>query len=238
MQQALSRTSYLMQDAEHILHEVLQQDLSACGNDIELDLKVFNQLNAPRQRQLLSSWMKGEGQYRPSFDMVERIQNEVIHSKKDAQASLHWNGFYYVRYQEKLYRIAKEDYLAKKTVSGDLENIQFQLNDKIPLLSGVYKIQSENIGLSSALLNEKLIIEQRKGGEKIHLYGRIGSWPLKKAIQEAHIFPWQRHTIQILSIDNVMLGVFTPKGFWLAQSVYCEAGGWQPKLMNKDQTHR
>ncbi len=238
MQQALSRTSYLMQDAEDILHEVLQQDLSACGNDIELDLKIFDQLNAPRQRQLLSSWMKGEGQYRPSFDMVERIQNEVIHSKKDAQASLHWNGFYYVRYQEKLYRIAKEDYLAEKTVSGDLENIQFQLNREIPLLSGVYKIQSENIGLSSALLNEKLIIEQRKGSEKIHLYGRIGSWPLKKAIQEAHIFPWQRHTIQILSIDNVMLGVFTPKGFWLAQSVYCEVGGWQPKLMNKDQTHR
>ena len=71
----------------------------------------------------------------------------------------------------------------------------------------------------------------RQGGEKIHLYGRIGAWPLKKAIQEAQIFPWQRHRIQILSIDNVMLGVFTPKGFWLVESAYCEVGGWQPNLI-------
>lgn len=44
--------------------------------------------------------------------------------------------------------------------------------------------------------------------------------------------PWLRHTIQILALDNVMLGVFTPKGFWLAQSSYCEAGGWQPNLIS------
>lgn len=71
-----------------------------------------------------------------------------------------------------------------------------------------------------------------KAEKKIHLYGRVGHWPLKKAIQEAQILPWLRHTIQILALDNVMLGVFTPKGFWLAQSSYCEAGGWQPNLIS------
>ena len=238
MQQALSRTSYLMQDAEDILLDVLHQDLTTCGNDVELNLQFFNELSSARQRQLLSFWMKGDDQYRPSFDMVERIQNEVIHSKKDSQAALHWNGYYYIRYQEKLYRIKKEEYLSEKLEQRGIQYIQFELNEYILLASGTFKIQTEDIGLSFELLNKKLTIEQRKGGEKIHLYGRIGSWPLKKAIQDAHIFPWQRHTIQILSIDNVMLGAFTPKGFWLAQSVYCETGGWRPKLMNKDQTHR
>ena len=38
----------------------------------------------------------------------------------------------------------------------------------------------------------------RIGGEKIHLYGRVGAWPLKKAIQEAQIFPWMRHTQYLL----------------------------------------
>jgi len=28
-----------------------------------------------------------------------------------------------------------------------------------------------------------------------------------------------------------MLGVFTPKGFWLAQSQYCVVNGWQPNLI-------
>ncbi len=56
---------------------------------------------------------------------------------------------------------------------------------------------------------------------------------IKKAIQEAQILPWLRHTIQILAIDNVMLGVFTPKGFWLAQSKYCENDGWLPHLSSE-----
>jgi len=81
-------------------------------------------------------------------------------------------------------------------------------------------------------LKQNLVLTSRQGGERIHLYGRVGAWPLKKAIQEAQIFPWQRHQIQILSRDNVMLGVFSPKGFWLAQSEYVEQGGWQPSLIS------
>ena len=238
MQKALSRTSYLMQDAEEILHEVLLQDLAHCGDETKLNLKQFNELPQARKRQLLSYWMKGQDQYRPSFDMVERIQSEVIDSKSDAQAAVHWSGFYYVRYQQVLYRIAKELFLAEKSNDVAPKIQQFKLNEYIDLPSGQFQISTQDIGLSFELLEKPLCLTIRQGGEKIHLYGRIGSWPLKKAIQEAQIFPWQRHTIQILSIDNVMLGAFTPKGFWLAQSVYCETGGWQPKLMNKDQTHR
>jgi tRNA(Ile)-lysidine synthase len=33
-------------------------------------------------------------------------------------------------------------------------------------------------------------------------------------------------------VENVMLGVFSPKGFWLAQSDYIEQGGWQPSLVS------
>src|SRR5690606_30900249 len=106
MQSALVRTSELMQDAQQILQEVLQQDLQGCGTDTQLDLSKFLQLSNARQRQLLSAWMKGTGQYRPSLDMVERLQREVIHAKQDAQAALHWQDFYYVRYQRHLYRLS------------------------------------------------------------------------------------------------------------------------------------
>ena len=232
MQQALSRTSLLMQDAEEILKQVVEDDLKICGDSQVLNIDILTKLSAARQRQLLSMWMKGRDQYRPSFDMVERLQSEVILSKSDSQAQLHWNQYYYVRYQNKLYRINKTEFLVDQSTVLSPLNIQFQLNDDFQLLSGNYKIQTENIGLSFELLEKKLDVTIRLGGEKIHLYGRVGAWPLKKAIQEAQIFPWQRHTIQILSIDNVILGVFTPKGFWLAQSPYCETGGWQPNLLS------
>ena len=233
MQQALSRTSYLMQDADEILQEVLQQDLALCGSVTELDIKKLSQLSTARQRQLLSAWMKGQDTYRPSFEMVERLLHEVIESKSDAQAALHWNQFYYVRYQQKLFRLSAAEYLAEKNESHiSKQAIQLELGQKINLLSGQYLPETVEIGLSASLLGKELNLIVRQGGEKIHLYGRVGAWPLKKAIQEAQIFPWQRYRIQILSIDNVMLGVFTPKGFWLAQSEYCEIGGWQPKLIS------
>ncbi|CAB1209670.1 tRNA(Ile)-lysidine synthase [Acinetobacter bouvetii] len=233
MQQAINRTTYLMQDAEEILHEVLQQDLRACGSVTQLDLSKLSQLSNARQRQLLSAWMKGQDTYRPGFDMVERLLHEVIASKFDAQAALHWNQFYYVRYQQTLFRLSAAEYLPDPEQTDQLSSsIQLELNQTADLLSGQYVTETAEMGLSAALLAKELQLQQRQGGEKIHLYGRVGTWPLKKAIQEAQIFPWQRHRIQILSIDNVMLGVFTPKGFWLAQSEYCEVGGWQPKLIS------
>ncbi|MND37965.1 tRNA(Ile)-lysidine synthase [compost metagenome] len=233
MQQALSRTSYLMQDADEILHDVLQQDWAFCGTAVELDLKKLSGLSTARQRQLLSAWMKGQDSYRPSFEMVQRLLYEVIESKSDAQAALHWNQYYYVRYQQKLFRLSLDEYLADKNQLDTLiTTIQVQFKQSINVLSGQYRAEPAQIGLSASLLGKALNLVLRQGGEKIHLHGRVGSWPLKKAIQEAQIFPWQRHTIQILSIDNVMLGVFTPKGFWLAQSEYCEVGGWQPNLIS------
>ena len=231
MQQALARTSYLMQDAETILADVLTQDWASCGNAAVLNLTPFRQLSAPRQRQLLSAWMKGEDLYRPAFDMVQRLFDEVIESKVDAQAALHWNQYYYVRYQQQLFRVSKAEYLAEECQTIESIEQRFSLDQAYGFASGQYRIETQKYGLSSALLEQPLQIKPRLGGEKLHLYGRVGAWPLKKAIQSAQIFPWQRHTIQILSIDNVMLGVFTPKGFWLVESAYCEAGGWQPNLI-------
>ena len=231
MQQALARTSYLMQDAETILADVLTQDWASCGNASVLNLTSFRQLSAPRQRQLLSAWMKGEDLYRPAFDMVQRLFDEVIESKVDAQAALHWNQYYYVRYQQQLFRVSKAEYLAEECQTIESIEQRFSLDQAYGFASGQYRIETQKYGLSSALLEQPLQIKPRLGGEKLHLYGRVGAWPLKKAIQSAQIFPWQRHTIQILSIDNVMLGVFTPKGFWLVESAYCEAGGWQPNLI-------
>ena len=126
----------------------------------------------------------------------------------------------------------KAEYLAAEQFEAEEQALCLQADQTFQVWSGCYQLQQAKVGLSATLLNRPLTLRPRLGGEKIHLYGRVGTWPLKKAIQEAQIFPWTRHTIQILSLDNVMLGVFSPKGFWLAQSDYCVADGWQPNLVS------
>ncbi|WP_407643281.1 tRNA lysidine(34) synthetase TilS [Acinetobacter suaedae] len=233
MQSAVARTSYLMQDAAEILGDVLKADYQQCVIDNQLDLIKLDQLSAARQRQLLSAWIKGKDQYRPSYEMVKRLRDEVIFAKPDAQATLHINAYYYVRYQKKLYRLTYDQLYAEKVLK--LPNITshcFFWGKSIQVAAGKFEIISQTVGLASELLGRELKLIKRQGGEKIHLYGRVGHWPLKKAIQEAQILPWLRHTIQILIVDNVMLGVFSPKGFWLAQSEYVVQGGWQPSLIS------
>ncbi len=230
MQQAISRSSVLMQDAAEILAEVAKQDLEFCGDAHQLDLNLLQQLSMPRQRQLLSNWIKGQAAYRPSLATVERIQSEVIAAKSDARSALHHAGFYYLRYQNVLYKLSKAEYLAQQQ-SPVPQELSVSLDQKIKLAAGEFCIEQQAWGLSWDLLEQPLSVMPRIGGEKIHLHGRVGHWPLKKAIQAAQIFPWQRHQIQILSKDNVMLGVFTPKGFWLAESQYNQQHGWQPQLL-------
>ncbi|GAA5632578.1 tRNA(Ile)-lysidine synthase [Acinetobacter calcoaceticus] len=233
MQSAVARSSYLMQDAAEILNDVLKQDWQHCATDRELDLTKLAGLSTARQRQLLSAWIKGKDQYRPSYDMVQRLQNEVIWSKPDAQASLHIYQYYYARYQKKIYRLSHDElYAEQQTSFPNIISQQYEMGQVIQVAAGQFKIESQAMGLSAQLLGRELKLLKRQGGEKIHLYGRVGHWPLKKAIQEAQILPWLRHTIQILVVDNVMLGVFSPKGFWLAQSEYLEQGGWQPSLIS------
>ncbi|MCH7337507.1 tRNA lysidine(34) synthetase TilS [Acinetobacter sp. NIPH 2699] len=233
MQSAVARSCYLMQDAAEILDDVLQNDWQQCATDDELNLIELDKLSLARQRQLLSAWMKGNAQYRPSYDMVQRLQQEVIAAKPDAQAILHVHPYYYARYQKKLYRLTQEVLYAEK-VSPIPDKISqvYLMGQSIQVAAGQFKIESQHLGLSPNLLGQNLQLIKRQGGEKIHLYGRVGHWPLKKAIQDAQILPWFRHTIQILVVDNVMLGVFSPKGFWLAQSEYLVQGGWQPSLIS------
>ena len=232
MQQAIARTSLLMQDASDMLQEIYQQDLAQCGNADALDLDQYAQLSEARKRQLLSNWMKGDAAYRPSLDMVQRLQREVIAAKQDAQALLQVADYYYLRYQRQLVRLSSEVYAAAQQISPTTQH-NFQLHEIVNLPSGKFHIQEHaDIGLSFTLLGKAMCLDARQGGEKIHLYGRVGHWPLKKALQERKIAPWQRQTIQILRIENVMLGVFTPQGFWLAQSPYCVEGGWLPKWVS------
>ncbi len=233
MQSAVARTSYLMQDAAEILDDVLKVDYQQCVVDHQLDLIQLAQLSAARQRQLLSVWIKGNEQYRPSYDMVQRLQQEVIFSKPDAQASLHIHQHYYVRYQSKLYRLTHDELYAEKVSPLPKVSSQYFFSGQVlQAAAGKFEIISQTVGLAPELLGRELKLIKREGGEKIHLYGRVGHWPLKKAIQEAQILPWLRHTIQILVVDNVMLGVFSPKGFWLAQSEYVVQGGWRPSLIS------
>ena len=244
MQSGIIRSSSLLQDAACILAEVCASDLTHCLDahpENGLDLTRLVQLSEPRQRQLLSTWMQGDATYRPALHIVEALQHSVIHAKADAQALLHWNGIQFRRFQHRIFRLdaaAQAHY--SKTIA--VEQLFVMQKDALFQVASTpdhfwqWQQHATQVGLSEALFGKELLLKQRVGGEMVHLQGRVGRWPLKKAIQAAQILPWIRHTIQILYADNVILGIFTPTGFWLAQSDYCQTAGWLPVLQHHPNT--
>lgn len=233
MQNNITRCAILMQDAEAILADVLQQDMARCiDQQQKISLVNLAQLSLPRQRQLLSTWMQGEQIYRPPLAMVERLQSEVIAAREDAQSVLHCGDYYFVRFDGYLYRYRSQVWLALQVTPAPYE-LCLCLGQSYRIALGQLSIQrTVALGLDMTLLGQAFSLIPRKGGEKITFYGRKGRRVLKKELQAAKIAPWKRHQIQILMYHNVVLGVCTPQGFWLAESPYLQVGGWLPYMQD------
>lgn len=230
MQHAIARTSQIMHDADEILHEVAMQDWASCGDKNHLNIQQLQQFRLARQRQILSLWMKGDDDYRPSFDKVQRLFDEVIHAKIDAQSCLYFNQFYYVRYADTLYRYHQQQWQQFQQ-SPSAFTFCPALGISLHLTTGVFTLQSgQKIGLSSQLIGQQLSIKNRQDGLKLRLYQRQGAKSLKKFLQEQNIEPWRRLGVQFLYVQEQLLGVFTPKQFYIVASDWLEQDGWLPVL--------
>lgn len=232
MESAICRTATLMQDAQAILQDVLDQDVAFClSKPYCLNLSRLQSLSAPRQRQLLSHFLMGEQAQRPPFSMVQQLQSEVINARADAQARLLWQGWYIVRFGDHLHRIKREVWdrchVLPESSSWVANGVGTGLRH--PLASGHYTIERVAYGLHDCLLGQPLQLLPRQGGEQIRRLGRPRQ-SLKKALHAATIPPWLRHQVQLLCYHDHVLGVLSPAGFWLTESPYLQPNGWLPHL--------
>ncbi len=212
LDQTFNRSALLMQDSHEILQEVLAQDWLHCGDQNTLDINALELLGQPRQRLLLSSWMQVNEQYAPAFHLVEQVRQTILDARQDANPKIVWQNWQFRRYQNKLYRLPKN-----LVVATDLQ-LDWPLQTTIELPSGTWQWQQQEFGLSPELMQHTWQLKARRGGEVLHLQGRIGQWPLKKTLQDANLPPWQREQIHILNIQDQLVGVFTAQGFWLNQN--------------------
>ena len=220
MDNSIGRTATLMQDCADILNDVLHLDWQRCveqsdahtTNSSVIHLAELTKLSMARQRLLLSRWMQGKEQYAPAFHLVAQLRDQLIAARQDANPKIVWQHWQFRRYQEQLFRLPK--HLA---VATDLE-LSWHLGDMIDLPSGQWQWQQHEFGFSPELMQHTWQLKARRGGEVLHLQGRIGQWPLKKTLQDANLPPWQREQIHILNTQDQLVGVFTAQGFWLNQN--------------------
>lgn len=103
----LSRNAELQQDAATLQHELAQLDYQALVQaDGGVCLVALQQLSPARQRNLLYRWVLARGWQPPSKNVLERVWQELIPARADAQPQVVWSAGSWRRFQQRLYLLS------------------------------------------------------------------------------------------------------------------------------------
>ena len=215
--QRLQRSAAHAGEAAELLGDLASIDLETLGNRAErLPIGPLLALSPARQRNVLRHALQLLGLATPTRAQLQRILEEVIPAREDAQPLVTWPGAAVRRYRDHLYLLPEE--LQQTPQQRPVTGEQVVLGSGLGILS--FTAGSAN-GLSRALFDAGLRLEFRQGGEEFRPYGHAHTRKLKKLLQEEAIVPWMRDRIPLLYSGDKLIAV---GDFWIAAEAVAENG--------------
>ena len=213
----LQRSAAHAGEASRLLADLARIDLESLGGRPErLPIDRMLGLSAARQRNLLRLALRQLGLSTPTAMQLERILNEVIPAREDAQPLVTWPGAAVRRYRNGLY-------LLPEGLQGSPTTIEVA-SDKVPVGPGLGILEfipGQARGLSEDLLERGIQIRFRKGGEEFQPYGQTHTRKLKKLLQEEGVLPWMRDRVPLVYAGDDLVAV---GDLWLARNAVTEPG--------------
>ena len=213
----LQRSAGHAGEASQLLIELAAIDLEFLGSrPARLPIDRLTELSAARQRNVIRFALRGLGLSTPTAMQVERILNEVIPARVDAQPLVSWPGASVRRYRNGLYLLPENlaEAIETTSISGE----------KLELGAGLGTLHFEagaDIGISPELLGEGLTIKSRIGGEEFQPQGQSHTRKLKKLLQETGVVPWMRDRLPLIYSGEKLLAV---GDLWLAEDAVARPG--------------
>ena len=228
---SVSRTAALGADADSLLSELAAQlllTLSPADSD-RLLCAGLRELSSAKQRLVIRHWLLRETEQMPGWRLVQRVQDELLGARDDAQPQINWQHWQLRRFREELYLIEALDNLPALPVAGYAWQPQGDGRYVARVLPGngslrLYQQTGAQKRNAMRLPAGQCAIRYRQGGEQCALPGRPQR-PLKKILQEFALPPWLRERTPLLYIDNKLawiVGVGVCDGF----QVVDEGTGW------------
>jgi tRNA(Ile)-lysidine synthase len=213
----LQRSAGHAGEASQLLVDLAEIDIEALGSrTAHLPIDSLSKLSAARQRNVIRYALRDLGLSTPTAMQLERILNEVIPARVDAQPLVTWPGASVRRYRNGLYLLPENlaDAVESRAVTGAEQELGAGL--------GVLKFEpGSDIGLSQALVDGGLSIKPRIGGERFSPYGQSHTRELKKLLQEEGVVPWMRDRLPLIYSGDRLLAV---GDLWLAADAVTRPG--------------
>ncbi|MGI9199757.1 MAG: tRNA lysidine(34) synthetase TilS [Woeseiaceae bacterium] len=217
--QRLYRSSRIASDSAVLLDELGAIDLAMMGGRCDrLHLDALKSLTAERQRNVLRFAIRELGLAPPSAAHLQRVLDEVVLARVDAEPVLTWGDVEIRRFRNGLY-------IQRSMVGNSTKDvIKLGQNDYQELGEGLGALRLERDaarGLDGRLLELGLELRFRQGGEKIRPLDQPHTKTLKNLLQEESVVPWMRDRIPLLYAGDKLVAV---ADIWLAKDAVSSPG--------------
>ena len=205
----ISRSSSHLSEAQNLLDDLAKIDLKKCLKSVnykhKLQVKALNKLSHYRAKNVLRYWLEINDQLMPSKDLLDELLRQVLTAKKDAALKIELSKEFEIRrYKGDIYLVQKNQQMNK--------NYEIVWNDepKILLPNGL-KLQFKKVkgrGISfEKMMNKKLIISNRKGGESFKPDSKRPTKKVKQILQESDLPPWERLSLPMIFVEDELASV-------------------------------
>jgi tRNA(Ile)-lysidine synthase len=214
-QERFARSAAHAQSAQRLLAELADTDLAASLADGAIDVARLRAMSPERACNMLRHWFALQGLAMPSTAWLGEMLTQLVEARHDAQLLVTHPACHIRRHRDRLHITPKLADLAGMRDPDDEGVIdkpgqafrwQGEAQLAFPDYGGVLHFEPADTGFDAGWLRaQKLVIDFRKGGERLKLAPNRPTRGLKAHYQALDIPAWERGRLPIVSAGPHLL---------------------------------
>lgn len=214
-QERFARSAAHAQSAQRLLGELAVQDLAVSLVDGCIDVATLRAMSLDRAYNMLRHWFAQQGLRMPSTAWLTEMVAQLVEARSDAQLLVTHPDCHIRRHRDRLFITPKLADLAGLRDPEDegiivKEGERFRWNGEarlaFPAYGGVLHVEAAAQGLDPAWLRtQPLMIDFRKGGERLKPAANRPTRALKYHYQACDVPAWERARLPVVSSGKQLL---------------------------------
>jgi tRNA(Ile)-lysidine synthase len=217
-QQRFARSAAHAQSAQRLLTELAEQDLRLALVDDALDVTMLRTMSDDRVANLLRHWFHVRSLAMPSTAWLQELVTQLLEARAGAQLLVTHPACHFRRHRDRLYITPKLADLAGMRDPDDegVEGVPVREGQRFawsgeaqmafPDYGGVLHFDPATSGMDAEWLRtQALLIDFRKGGERLKLAPNRATRGLKAHYQVSDVPAWERPRLPIVWAGKELL---------------------------------
>ena len=214
-QERFARSAAHAQSAQRLLVELAETDLAASLSDGAIDCARLREMSLDRAYNMLRHWFAVQGLAMPSTAWLVELHAQLVEAKHDAQLLVTHPACHIRRYRDRLHITPKLAILSgmrdpddEGVIDKPGETFMWRGETQLafPAYGGTLHFEPADTGFDAGWLGgRELVIDFRKGGERLKLAPNRPTRGLKAHYQAADVPAWERGRLPIVSAGRDLL---------------------------------